>query len=202
MPVAHFFPLPACWSGFARCAEPMDMLIDAGERMSSKPVVVGNIIDCRCTRCKDLTGHNIVAMVEGEIIKVECRACGSVHKYRAPKQAKSAARVTTVRKRNTEGGSRQEAISAARSAAAKKAAQTRAKQRAEQDAQAVMVAWKTALVTKGSDDARPYNMRESYNKGDVMDHPKFGLGEVQETVKPDKVHVLFEDGVKVLRCVV
>jgi len=171
--------------------------------MSSKPVIVGSVIDCRCTRCKDLTGHNVVAMVGEEIVKVECRACGSVHKYRAPKAAKAASRVTTVRKRSTESGSRQEAISAARSAAAKKAAQTRAKQRAEQEAQAVMVAWKTALVTKGgADSARPYNMRESYIKGDVMDHPKFGLGEVQETVKPDKVHVLFEDGVKVLRCVV
>ena len=34
-----------------------------------------------CIRDSDITGHVIVALVGGEIVKVECRACGSVHKY-------------------------------------------------------------------------------------------------------------------------
>ena len=41
----------------------------------------GDRIEARCTRCNDITGHVIVALVGGEIVKVECRACGSVHKY-------------------------------------------------------------------------------------------------------------------------
>lgn len=168
--------------------------------MSTKSPSVGGITDARCSRCKDITGHNIVAMVDNAIVKVECRACGSVHKYREPRATGSAARVDTVRKTRTAGGSRQEAISAARSAAAKKAAQTRARQRAEQEAEATMIAWKTAMVSTGTDDARKYSMKESYEVGDVIDHPSFGKGQVTETVKPDKVHVLFEEGVKVLRC--
>lgn len=168
--------------------------------MSTTHPSAGDVVDARCTRCKDLTGHNIVAMVETEIVKVECRACGSVHKYHAPKTAKSKATVNTVRKNKASDGSRKEAISAARSAAAKKAAQTRAAQRAKQEAEATMIAWKTALVTKGTNEARPYNMRESFSVGEIVEHPKFGMGEVQNAVKPDKIHVLFEEGVKVLRC--
>ncbi|MFR6517800.1 MAG: hypothetical protein ACLUPV_00325 [Bilophila wadsworthia] len=38
----------------------------------------GDRIEARCTRCNDITGHVIVALVGGEIVKVEC-ACGSVH---------------------------------------------------------------------------------------------------------------------------
>ena len=37
----------------------------------------GDRIEARCTRCNDITGHVIVALVGGEIVKVECRACGS-----------------------------------------------------------------------------------------------------------------------------
>ena len=35
----------------------------------------GDRIEARCTRCNDITGHVIVALVGGEIVKVECRAC-------------------------------------------------------------------------------------------------------------------------------
>ncbi|MCG8529565.1 MAG: hypothetical protein MI749_02750 [Desulfovibrionales bacterium] len=159
----------------------------------------GDRIDTKCSRCSDITGHIIVAMVGSEIIKVECQACGSTHKYRETRAPKSKAQVSTVKKVRG-GDSRKEAISAARSAAAKKAAQTRAAQRAKQEAEAVMIAWKTAMVAKGSDGARSYNMNETFTKGDVVQHPTFGMGEVQTVTKPNKMEVLFEDGVKVLRC--
>lgn len=49
---------------------------------------VGERIEARCTRCKDLTGHIVVSMLNGEIAKVECCACGSVHKYYPPAKKK------------------------------------------------------------------------------------------------------------------
>ena len=33
-------------------------------------------------------------------------------------------------------------------------------------------------------------------------HPTFGLGVVAKTIRPDKMEVVFEAGVKLLRCVV
>ena len=41
----------------------------------------GQRIEARCTRCRDVTGHVIVALVDDQVVKVECCACGSVHKY-------------------------------------------------------------------------------------------------------------------------
>ena len=63
----------------------------------------GDRIEARCTRCNDITGHVIVALVGGEIVKVECRACGSVHKYyppATPKEAKGKSGSRHFRKRN------------------------------------------------------------------------------------------------------
>lgn len=60
----------------------------------------GDRIEARCTRCNDITGHVIVALVGEEIVKVECRACGSVHKYcpsAAPKEAKGKTVVCRVK---------------------------------------------------------------------------------------------------------
>lgn len=42
--------------------------------------------------------------------------------------------------------------------------------------------------------ARPYAMNESFAVGDVIDHPKFGSGVVQEIFPPDKMQILFRDG--------
>ena len=36
----------------------------------------GDRIEARCTRCNDITGHVIVALVGGEIVKVEFRRKG------------------------------------------------------------------------------------------------------------------------------
>ncbi|WP_300848037.1 hypothetical protein, partial [uncultured Bilophila sp.] len=71
----------------------------------------GDRIEARCTRCNDVTGHVIVALVGGEIVKVECRACGSVHKYYPPATPK-AAKVKTAVCRVKAGETRKEAVNA------------------------------------------------------------------------------------------
>ena len=43
-------------------------------------------------------------------------------------------------------------------------------------------------------------MTESFAVGDVVEHPKFGSGVVQEVFPPDKMQILFRDGAKMLRC--
>ena len=43
---------------------------------------LGDVIDDHCTRCRMLTNHSVVAIVDGIAAKVECRTCYSTHKYR------------------------------------------------------------------------------------------------------------------------
>ncbi|MEG2140280.1 MAG: hypothetical protein RRY20_05780 [Bilophila sp.] len=156
----------------------------------------GGRIEARCTRCNDITGHVIVAMVGENIVKVECRACGSVHKYyppAVPKEAKGKTAVCRVKP----GEDRKGAVSATKptTTAASRAAATKAMKAAEDMEQT----WqRTMNLTAAS--ARPYAMTESFAVGDVIDHPKFGNGVVQEVFPPDKMQLLFRDGSRLLRC--
>ena len=43
---------------------------------------LGDIIDDFCVKCKRLTNHSIVSLVNGEPAKVRCRTCYSDHDYR------------------------------------------------------------------------------------------------------------------------
>ncbi len=43
---------------------------------------LGDIIDDHCSKCRLLTNHSVVALVNGEPAKVSCRTCYYEHKYR------------------------------------------------------------------------------------------------------------------------
>jgi hypothetical protein len=62
--------------------------------MTIKILTAGDPIECRCTKCKEITNHTIIAMAEEKPAKVECNTCHGQHKYRKP----AAARKTTTRK--------------------------------------------------------------------------------------------------------
>ncbi len=143
----------------------------------------GDRIETRCSRCDDLTGHIIVAMVGGDIVKVECCACGSVHKYYPPRiEKKSAGESSTVsRKKGTQS------TAARRTNLAK--------------AEAHESAWRTEIERPSAPEARPYAMDIILQKGDIINHTHFGLGAVVATMGQNKAEVLFRDGVRILRCV-
>ena len=43
-------------------------------------------------------------------------------------------------------------------------------------------------------------MNNAYQTRDLIEHPVFGKGEVISITPPDKITVLFQEGVKALRC--
>lgn len=174
--------------------------------MASK--VPGEMIEARCTRCNDITGHVIVVVVGGEIIKVECRACGSVHKYYPPAaQKKSATRKEVCRVKP--GEDRKSAVdvagkvasrsTSAPSSTAAKTVRKAPSPKIRKDALEIEEAWQRSINTNVA-APRPYAMDAVFAAGDVMEHSVFGLGVVQEVQPPNKVAVLFRDGVKLLRC--
>lgn len=51
------------------------------------------------------------------------------------------------------------------------------------------------------DPKRPvksYDMNNIFSAGDVINHPKFGLGAVETAVPPNKIEVRFQEGKKLL----
>lgn len=43
---------------------------------------LGDIIDDYCSKCKLITNHSVVSIVDGAAAKVQCRTCYYEHKYR------------------------------------------------------------------------------------------------------------------------
>ena len=172
--------------------------------------VTGQIIEARCSRCRDVTGHVVMACLDGMPIKVECRACGSVHKYAAPSAAPRPKAETTVRVKAGHG--RAEAVDAtvkaekavermASMAAEKKSAPriSKAEQASMRMAEENEQRWSQTMATIVG-TAEPYNMNGKFAVRDLVEHPVFGTGVVVELFPPDKMDVLFREGVKRLRC--
>ena len=141
-----------------------------------KRLSAGSIVETRCTRCKDITNHTIVAMVGEQIVRVECNTCHSVHNYHAPKAAKEPAAKSAVKK-----------TAAPRATKADPEAAARAE-------------WATLQPDMDQAKAIPYDMNGTYRAKNLLLHPLFGLGIVQAILPPNKMDVLFKEGRKRLRC--
>lgn len=57
---------------------------------------VGDVLDDYCSRCKRLTDHSAVALVNGEVVRVSCRTCNRDHEYKHGKlpEARGKAKVS------------------------------------------------------------------------------------------------------------
>lgn len=60
--------------------------------------------------------------------------------------------------------------------------------------------WVSMQKTINSTKASAYSMTDSYKVKTVINHPIFGLGQVQRVIGAQKMEVLFEDGRKTMRC--
>jgi hypothetical protein len=147
--------------------------------MNTKKLSAGDIIESRCTKCRDILNHRIVAMVGEKVVRVECNTCGGTHNYYPPPVAKTP--------RTTGTGTVKKAAAAPRAARKDPAAAEREE-------------WNALSPSMNPDKAVNYNMNAAYKKNDLIKHPTFGLGVVKLVIVPNKMQVLFEDGIKLLRC--
>ncbi len=156
----------------------------------------GDLITTKCGRCNDITGHVVMIVLDGQILRVECKACGSVHKYRdaapKPKTRKEASVVRHVKA----GQSREEAVEKVqRDARPARQPVAQAKARSKSAA-----AWHESMLRLGGETPKTYSMRDTFAPDDLVEHPVFGRGVVISVTKPDKMEILFEEGAKTLRC--
>ena len=142
-----------------------------------RPLSAGSVVESRCTRCRAVLNHTIVAMVGEQIVRVECNTCHSVHNHHPVKPAKAPA---------TAKAPQRKATTAPRAAKADPAA-------------AAAAEWEALLSGMDPAQAMPYAMDGTYRVKTLLSHPQFGLGVVQ-LVQQGKIDVLFRDGKRLLRC--
>ena len=162
----------------------------------------GQRVEARCTRCRDITGHVIIAVVDGHVHKVECCACGSIHKYYPVSSKQSEVKNVPVR---VESGKDRSKVVKEKEKAAPKPKQEKPKMptRAEQQNARVQAElerqWEDAIA-KNPSKPISYVMSGRFALGALVDHSSFGLGMVLSLTPPDKMEVLFREGIKALRC--
>lgn len=123
-----------------------------------------------------LLNHVVVSEVDGVVSKVQCRTCGSLHKYRDVSGGKPAGK---TRERTTK--------------------LVKAKSGARAVPSSLLRLWqmkKDALP----DDAVKFEYRSDseYEEGDVVEHAKFGIGFVERVISRNRVEILFKDGLKLM----
>lgn len=141
--------------------------------MYVEEIRVGAEVDAYCTKCRMVTNHRIVAMMDDVIKRVICLTCDGQHNYRQPP------------------GEKKKTASARRVAKDQKRSRTIAPKTFKK--------W-LDLKEGGAveEQARPYNMAETYSEGEAINHSKFGLGFIQKVMNGGKIEVMFEKEIKIL----
>ena len=129
---------------------------------------VGGDIDAWCTRCKMNLGHTILALVGTRPARVRCNTCHGEHNYRR------------------DGGD-----------GPRKGSWEPREARERREARPSVTSWEALLAGKDLSRARKYSAKEKYAADELIQHPSFGIGLVQE-VRGDKIQVAFKADVKTL----
>jgi hypothetical protein len=132
---------------------------------------VGADVESLCSKCGDVW-HVVVAKVGDDIVKVQCKECGAYHRHRRPDGNKA----PTARKPRAAAGSPKRSSALGRGPKATPA----------------------PFAPDPSLPARAYSMRETFQPGEQISHPSFGVGLVERSAEPGKINVMFSDGPRVL----
>jgi hypothetical protein len=134
------------------------------------PEIPGSTITAYCRKCEADTSHTVLEVVEGgkRLGKVRCDACRDEHPFRRPKVAppKKAKAAKPARPRRSSKSKAPQEVSA-------------------QDA------WRQVETMVNAAAKAPYEMDRAYEKGEVIEHPQFGVGVVVTVLSPTKIEVLF-----------
>jgi len=145
--------------------------------MRTTKLSAGNIIEASCTRCRATLNHTIVAMVQERVVRVECNTCHGVHNYRAPAEKKE--------KTSSKSAPKKQAVP---------------RQPKKDPGISDMEEWEALSSTFNSEQSTPYDMNGKYRANELINHSTFGLGIVKNIIPPKKMEVLFQLGIKLLRC--
>ncbi len=187
--------------------------------MAQKKMKAGDEIQARCTKCKKTSAHAIVAMVDKEIVKVECLVCGSTHKYHPPEAEKAVPAKKPVIKeikkvekvKKAEKSEKEESVKPPKKAPEKEAKPAAPKApkaprktepkppkltEAEKKSQIALTEWRNAVEGVDDDEFKPYLLNGVYQEDDYLLHAQFGKGKVLKITGIGKMEVIFETGIR------
>lgn len=113
-------------------------------------------------------GHTILAMVGKKPARVRCNTCQGEHAF---KPSEPGSGTGQSRKSGWEPKSVRE--------------------------KPAVLSWEARIAAKDVSAARKYTPKDTFSKEDLLQHPTFGVGIVQE-VRGDKIEVAFKADVKTL----
>lgn len=145
----------------------------------SSKLSVGGEVDSWCGKCKEITTHNIVAMVGEQPKQVICQVCNSRHDYRTEPPARHRA--------------------AARASSGAPAAETTAARRLEDRELQKRQEAKRQLQKELAEavDPRPFDPKGRYKAGEIIVHPEHGRGKIENVLRGSML-VRFLEGLRPL----
>jgi len=138
--------------------------------------LVGKNVDALCTRCGLVLAHIVLYEIGGVIARVKCKTCGTEHKYRGAKTRDRKSAPASDRMRRL-GAKAAEEIQQAEVVETQRWLQRQSE-----------IAKNTVIV--------PYRMTDRYQRGDIIEHPSFGVGFVEKILEDQRMDVLFKGSLK------
>ncbi len=121
--------------------------------------------------------HRIVAMVGPRPVRVECQTCHSQHNYRERPPGEVAPK----------------ASGSPRTVGATRAPRASSLSKLEQERREREQSWERAVSGRLVSDFVKYNVKGTFQVGDLIKHTKFGDGVVTRIIDAHKIEILFRD---------
>ena len=155
-------------------------------------------IDARCTKCKRVTGHIIMFLVDDEPKRVKCNSCSSEHRYLPAPQEPTTTVKPQVQVRRQKGRRKEVSMTAPKKTAEKATAAKPRRTRKTAPKPTSADIYEELKAGQDLLDPRKYNPKDTFLEHDHIDHKKFGLGIVLK-VRGRKIDTHFRDeGPKIL----
>ena len=140
------------------------------------PYVPGNAAEGFCENCKVDTVQTVLEVDGLQVRLVRCEKCGLEGPLKMARAKTRAGLLEVARKRNTIPPPR------------------RTRKKPADPAQI----FRKMLEGKELVQAPDYNLKMELEEGQVIKHPKFGVGVVDVITGPMKANIIFEDGARIL----
>lgn len=143
--------------------------------MPTNSLCPGDMVHAHCLRCCMETYHTLISLVNNNPARVICNTCDHEHSYRTITSVLEASQGNVTAKTDS--------------------------QRSNLSSREIEIReWRALRPIMEDSAASTYSTNREFRIYSLIKHPEFGLGVVKESVAPHKMKVLFEDGIKTLRC--
>lgn len=133
------------------------------------PPKVGGDVLAYCSKCQGEFSHVVVSMVDKKPARVMCKMCKGNHNFKRIGDTKA----KSATRNTTSAAPRKKVVLA-------------------QDF------WQEQMDLQKGKPMKPYSPKQVFLKGEVINHPSFGIGIIEEVRIDKKIVVIFRSGEKIL----